>query len=83
MNMRSLTVALAAFSFAAVAMPASAHSSDPETNAPAAKAAKPPLSGRAKSVKLCRPESDAPGAKVVCKARGKWIREGRDPLGEY
>ena len=77
-------IATATAAFAALTLIAApAMASDPETAAPTAKQEKPKLSGRAKSVKLCRPESDAPGAKVVCKARGKWIREGRDPLGEY
>jgi hypothetical protein len=52
--------------------------SDPDTAAPAAKQEK--VSGRAKSVRICRPESNAPDAKTVCKSRGQWIREGRDPL---
>ncbi|RYY26822.1 MAG: hypothetical protein EOP62_08670 [Sphingomonadales bacterium] len=72
--------ALAAISFTAVSIPAFAQGADPEATATTAK---PKLSGRAKSVVLCRPESKDPGAKTVCKARGKWIREGKDPLGEY
>lgn len=81
MNTRiRLVAALAAISFTAVSVPAIAQGSDPEA---AATTAKPKLSGRAKSVVLCRPESKAPDAKTVCKSRGKWIREGRDPLGQY
>ena len=85
MNTRKMIVALVAMSFTAVSIPAIAQASDPESATPAAKAvvAKPELTGRQKSVRICRPESTAPEAKMVCKTRGQWIREGRDPLGVY
>ena len=72
-------IATAAAAFAAIALTAPAMASDPDTS-PTAKQEWAKVSGRAKSVRLCRPESSAPDAKTVCKTRGQWIREGRDPL---